>query len=101
VKKLFAIIFKKNEKFLIRKWNENSKQYKYTDTRAKLINGIAHIHPVGIYGLEIFICCPYCGQFHKHTLNRKYKGPIVPGCIQRFDGKKYVIEYLVIENGGI
>lgn len=65
----------------------------YSDTRTKLINGTPHVYPIGTSGIEVYICCPYCGQFHIHGINNgNYKGGRVPHCVQSFSDKQYVIE---------
>lgn len=44
------------------------RRFNYFDSRTKIIDHVPHVFPVGISNTLVYICCPYCHEFHSHGL---------------------------------
>lgn len=88
-----AIINNKFKKFLIKE--RKGKIFLYKDTRTKVIDGVPHIKPIGVDQNQIYIVCPYCGEFHQHgTADGEYAGSLVPHCVDSRNRENYYLEKL-------
>lgn len=77
-------------------------KYNYKDIRTRIVNGCYHVYPVGISDNQVYICCPYCKEFHAHgKINGDYTGHRMPHCEIEYKGSGcnngYYIDEIVKE----
>lgn len=92
MKRSEAIINDEFKKFITKE--RKGKIFEYTDTRTKIIDGVAHIYPVGMDQIQVYIVCPYCKRFHLHGAcgDKEYSGCRVPHCLNSEIRKNYYLE---------
>lgn len=65
-------------------------KFDYIDKRSFMDDeDITHVYPVSITEKQVYICCPFCKEFHVHG---KVKGMRESHCKDKVGGESYYIE---------
>lgn len=65
-------------------------KFDYIDRRSFMDNeDITHVYPVSVTEKQVYICCPFCKEFHVHG---KVKGMRESHCKDKVGVESYYIE---------